>query len=176
MVAQMELETDIAANLAGVKERIAEAATAAHRLPSDIALVAVGKANSAERVRSALEAGHRVFGENRVQEAEEKWPDLKVAFPEARLHLVGPLQSNKVHRAVALFDVIESVDRLKLARALAKQMETTGRRPDCLIQVNNRRGTAEGGRAARGCRRVHWRLPRRTRPTGAWSHVRSADG
>ena len=136
MVTQMELKTDIAANLAGVKERIAEAATAADRSPGDVTLVAVGKTNSAERVDAALEAGHRVFGENRVQEAAEKWPDLKAAFPEARLHLIGPLQSNKVHRAVALFDVIESVDRPKLARALAKEMETTGRRPDCLVQIN----------------------------------------
>ena len=136
MVTQMELETDIAANLTGVKERLAEAAAAADRSPGDVTLVAVGKAHSAARVRAALEAGHRVFGENRVQEAEEKWPDLKAAFPEARLHLIGPLQSNKVQRAVALFDVIESVDRLKLARALAKALETTGRRPDCLIQIN----------------------------------------
>ena len=134
MVTQMEPETDIAANLAGVKERIAEAA--ADRPPGGVTLVAVGKAHSAERVHAALEAGHRVFGENRVQEAEEKWPDLKAAFPEARLHLIGPLQSNKVLRAVALFDVIESVDRPKLARALAKAMETTGHRPDCLIQIN----------------------------------------
>ncbi|MDP6573172.1 MAG: YggS family pyridoxal phosphate-dependent enzyme [Rhodospirillales bacterium] len=132
----MEPETDIAANLAGVIERIAEAAAAADRPPGDVTLVAVGKSHPAGRVRAALEAGYRVFGENRVQEAEEKWPDLKAAFPEARLHLIGPLQSNKVHRAVALFDVIESVDRPKLARSLAREMETTGRRPDCLIQIN----------------------------------------
>ena len=136
MVTQMEPETDIAANLAGVIERIAEAAAAAARPPGDVTLVAVGKSHPAGRVRAALEAGYRVFGENRVQEAEEKWPDLKAAFPEARLHLIGPLQSNKVHRAVALFDVIESVDRPKLARSLAREMETTGRRPDCLIQIN----------------------------------------
>jgi len=132
----MELYKDIAASLAGVKGRIAEAATAADRLPAEVTLVAVGKNNSAERVRAALEAGHCVFGENRVQEAEEKWPDLKAAFPEARLHLIGPLQSNKVQRAVALFDAIESVDRPKLARALAKEMQATGYRPDCLIQIN----------------------------------------
>ena len=136
MVTQMELETDIAANLSGVKQRIAEAATAADRPPGDITLVAVSKAHTAERARAALEAGHRIFGENRVQEAEEKWPDLKHAFPEARLHLIGPLQSNKVLRAVSLFDVIESVDRPKLARALAKEMETTDRRPDCFLQIN----------------------------------------
>ena len=99
-------------------------------------LVAVSKRQPDDRIVAALVAGHRVFGENRVQEAAEKWPDLKAAFPEARLHLIGPLQSNKVHRAVALFDVIESVDRPKLARALAKEMETTGRRPDCLVQIN----------------------------------------
>ena len=136
MVTQMELETDIAANLSGVKQRIAEAATAADRPPGDITLVAVSKAHTAERARAALEAGHRIFGENRVQEAEEKWPDLKDAFPEARLHLIGPLQSNKVLRAVSLFDVIESVDRPKLAQALAKAMETTDRRPDCFLQIN----------------------------------------
>jgi hypothetical protein len=84
----------------------------------------------------ALNAGQRAFGENRVQEAEEKWPGLRSRFPDLRLHLIGPLQSNKVRKAVDVFDVIETVDRPKLARALANVMAETGRRPDCFIQVN----------------------------------------
>jgi len=83
-----------------------------------------------------LEAGHRVFGENRVQEAQAKWPDLKAEFPEVRLHLIGPLQTNKVKDAVALFDVIESVDREKLARRLAAEMVTQGRSLKVFLQVN----------------------------------------
>jgi PLP dependent protein len=127
---------DIAENLVKVKESIVEAARAAGRRPEDVTLVAVGKAFPAEPIRAALAAGHRVFGENRPQEAEGKWPQLKAEFPDAVLRLIGPLQRNKVRRAVALFNVIETVDRLKLARALANEMEHSGHRPDCLIQVN----------------------------------------
>lgn len=122
--------------LAEVKGHIAEAARAAGRSPSDVTLVAVSKTHGADRVRELLEVGHRVFGENRVQEAEGKFPDLKAAFPDLELHLIGPLQTNKARDAVALFDVIQSVDRERLAAALAKEMEKLGRRPACYIQVN----------------------------------------
>jgi len=128
--------SDIAANLAGVKDRVAQAAQSHGRKPGDVALVAVAKTHGAERAAAALEAGHRLFGENRVQEAQAKWPDLKARWPDLRLHLIGPLQTNKAADAVALFDVIETVDRPRLAAALAREMTRQGRRPDCLIQVN----------------------------------------
>ena len=136
MIDRKAAPMDIVENLAKVKNIVSEAARAADRRPEDVTLVAVGKAFPAEPVRRALEAGHRVFGENRPQEAEEKWPALKADYPDAALRLIGPLQRNKVRRAVALFDVIETVDRPKLARALANEMEHSGHRPDCLIQVN----------------------------------------
>ena len=129
-------EVDVAANLAEVMARIATCAATAGRAGDDITLVAVGKAHGAQRMRAALTAGQRVFGENRVQEAEAKWPRLKAEFPGVQLHLVGPLQTNKVKQAVALFDVIESVDRPKLARALAREMAESGRRLPCYIEVN----------------------------------------
>lgn len=123
-------------HLAEVRDRIAEAARAAGRNPADITLVAVSKTHGADRVREVLEAGHRVFGENRVQEAQEKFPALKAAYPDIELHLIGPLQTNKARDAVALFDVIQSVDRERLAVTLAKEMERAGKRPACFIQVN----------------------------------------
>jgi len=122
--------------LAEVRGRIDEAARASGRSPSDVTLVAVSKTHGADRVRELLEVGHRVFGENRVQEAEGKFPDLKTAYPDIELHLIGPLQTNKARDAVALFDVIQSVDRDRLAAALVKEMERLGRRPACYIQVN----------------------------------------
>ena len=123
-------------NLAGVRRRIAEAARAAGRDPAEVTLVAVGKLHTAERIEAALAAGHRVFGENRVQEAEAKFPALKAAYPDLVLHLIGPLQTNKAKLAVSLFDVIETLDRPKLARVLAKEMAAAGRRPACFVQVN----------------------------------------
>jgi pyridoxal phosphate enzyme (YggS family) len=122
--------------LAEVRQRIAAAARAAGRDPASVTLVAVSKTYGADRVRELLDAGQRVFGENRVQEAEEKFPALKAEHPDLKLHLIGPLQTNKAREAVALFDVIQSVDRERLAVALAKEMARTGRRPDCYIQVN----------------------------------------
>lgn len=122
--------------LAEISGRIAEAARASGRSPSDVTLVAVSKTHGADRVRELLEVGHRVFGENRVQEAEGKFPELKAAWPDLELHLIGPLQTNKARDAVALFDVIQSVDRDRLAAALVKEMERLGRRPACYIQVN----------------------------------------
>jgi len=127
---------DFAANLASVQADIADAARQAGRAPESITLVAVGKGHPAERSRAILAAGQRVFGENRVQEAEEKWPALKADFPDARVHLIGPLQTNKVRHAVALFDVIETVDRPRLAQALAREFDSSGRQLPCYIQVN----------------------------------------
>src|SRR6516164_2032693 len=123
-------------HLAEVMRRIADAARAAGRDPADVTLVAVSKTHGADRVRELLAAGQRVFGENRVQEAEEKFPALKAEYPDLQLHLIGPLQTNKARDAVALFDVIESVDRERLAATLAKEMARASRRPDCFIQVN----------------------------------------
>jgi len=123
-------------HLAEVNRRIAEAAKAAGRRPADVTLVAVSKTHGPERVREVLEAGHRIFGENRVQEAQEKFPALKAEYPDLELHLIGPLQTNKARDAVALFDVIQSVDRERLAAVLAKEMERAGKRPACFIQVN----------------------------------------
>jgi PLP dependent protein len=122
--------------LAEVRQHIAAAARAAGRDPAAVTLVAVSKTHGAERVRELLDAGQRVFGENRVQEAEEKFPNLKAGYPDLKLHLIGPLQTNKAREAVALFDVIESVDRERLAATLAKEMARSDRRPDCYIQVN----------------------------------------
>lgn len=127
---------EVAAGLDGVLEEIAAAARAAGRKPDDITLVAVSKAHDPARIRPALDAGHRVFGENRVQEAAGKWPDLRADYPGVTLHLIGPLQTNKVRQAVELFDVIETLDRPKLARELAKEFDRSGRRPACFIQVN----------------------------------------
>jgi len=122
--------------LADVKGRIDAAARAAGRAPADTTLVAVSKTHGADRVRELLAVGQRVFGENRVQEAEEKFPALKAEYPDLELHLIGPLQTNKARDAVALFDVIQSVDRDRLAASLAKEMEKAGKRPACFIQVN----------------------------------------
>src|SRR5215831_507362 len=130
------MEEAIAANLAAVRGKIATVARAAGRTPEGVTLVAVSKTHAVEIVRQALAAGHRVFGENRVQEAQAKYPALREAFPDLALHLIGPLQTNKVRDAVALFDVIESVDRPRLAEALAKEMERSGRRLSCLMEVN----------------------------------------
>jgi len=127
---------DVAANLAAVKHEIEEAARAAGRKPEAVTLVAVSKTHDAPRILPALEAGHRVFGENRVQEAMAKWPALKERFGDIELHLIGPLQSNKASEAVALFDVIESIDRMKLIGALAREIEKQDRHPACFVQVN----------------------------------------
>jgi PLP dependent protein len=130
------MEEVIAANLAAVRDRIAAAARAAERSPQSVSLVAVSKTHPPGSVRAALDAGHRVFGENRVQEAQTKYPALREAFPDLTLHLIGPLQTNKVRDAVALFDVIESLDRPRLAAALAGEMQRCGHRRPCLVEVN----------------------------------------
>lgn len=129
-------EQDLIARLAAVQARIAAAVTAAGRSPSDVHLVAVSKTHDEAAVRTVLATGHRLFGENRVQEAEGKFAALRAEPNDLELHLIGPLQTNKAEQAVALFDVIQTLDRPKLARALAKAVEKIGRRPRCFIQVN----------------------------------------
>ena len=154
-----------AGHLAEVRKRIADAARATGRDPAAITLVAVSKTHGADKVRELLAAGQRVFGENRVQEAEEKFPALKAEFPDLELHLIGPLQTNKAREAVALFDVIESVDRERLAATLAKEMERAGKRPQCFIQVNTGEEPQKAGvlpaevdAFVKACRDVH-KLP-----------------
>lgn len=122
--------------LEAVRDRIKAAARRAGRDPSDVTLVAVSKTHPAASIVEALDAGQRCFGENRVQEALQKFPELRESQPDFELHLIGPLQSNKAAEAVAHFDVIQTVDREKIARALAKEMDKQGRRPACFLQVN----------------------------------------
>ncbi|WP_404925627.1 YggS family pyridoxal phosphate-dependent enzyme [Mesorhizobium sp. ORM16] len=119
-----------------VKAKIAAAEREARRDAGAVTLVAVSKTFDAADIRPVIEAGQRVFGENRVQEAQGKWPALKEAFPDVELHLIGPLQSNKAREAVALFDVIETVDREKISAELAKEMARQGRAPKLYVQVN----------------------------------------
>ena len=130
--------------LEAVRARIARAAALAGRETGEITLIAVAKTQPAERIEALIEAGQRDFGENRVQEAEAKWPALRARHPGVRLHLIGRLQSNKAAEAVALFDTVHSLDRPSLAAALAKAMDKVGRRPDCFVQVNI------GGEAQKG--------------------------
>jgi hypothetical protein len=129
-------EASPSARLQAVRSAIARAARLAAREAGDVTLIAVSKTHPAEDIVPLLEAGQRAFGENRVQEAEAKWPALKQSFPDVELHLIGQLQSNKAAEAVALFDVIHSVDRPSLVAALGKAMEAQDRRPRCFVQVN----------------------------------------
>jgi pyridoxal phosphate enzyme (YggS family) len=128
--------TEVPARLGLVREEIALAAEAAGRDPAGVRLVAVTKTVPTSVIEQAIGAGQRAFGENRVQEAQGKWPALKERHPGLELHLIGPLQSNKVREAVQLFDVIETVDRPKLARALAEEIARAGKRPRLFVQVN----------------------------------------
>ena len=122
--------------LTQIRQRIAAAARAAGRDPADVTLVAVSKVQPPERIEAMLAAGHKVFGENRVQEAQSRWPALRERYADVELHLIGPLQTNKVRQAADLFDVIGAVDRPKLARKLAEAFAETGRALPCYIQVN----------------------------------------
>lgn len=130
------MPTDSHAALDQVNARIARAAALAGRERGAVTLIAVSKTHPAEAIEPLLAAGQRVFGENRVAEAEAKWPGLREQHPDAELHLIGQLQSNKAVAAVALFDAIHSVDRPSLVTALAQAMERAGRRPACFVQVN----------------------------------------
>ncbi len=125
-----------AERLAEIQGAIGRAAKLAGRGPDEISLIAVSKTHPAEAIAPLIEAGHHAFGENRVQEAQSKWPELRERFEDIELHLIGQLQSNKAEEAVRLFDCIHSVDRPSLVEALARAIEKTGRRPDCLVQVN----------------------------------------
>jgi pyridoxal phosphate enzyme (YggS family) len=122
--------------LEAVRGAIARAAKLVGRSHAEVTLIAVSKTHAGERITPLLEAGHRVFGENRVQEAQAKWPELRERFPEVELHLIGQLQSNKAEEAVALFDCIHSVDRSSLVAALGRAMDNQNRRPRCFVQVN----------------------------------------
>ncbi|SIN60116.1 hypothetical protein SAMN02745824_0592 [Parasphingorhabdus marina DSM 22363] len=128
-----------------ITTHIAKAAAIAERSASDIELVAISKTRSASEIRVLLERGHRVFGENRVQEAAAKWPELRADYPDVSLHLVGQLQSNKADDAVALFDVIHSLDRMSLVRALGKAMQKQDRDIPCFVQVNIGEESQKGG-------------------------------
>jgi len=131
--------------LEAVRERINRAAALAGRCPADIELIAVSKTQPVEAILPLIASGQRSFGENRVQEAQAKWPDIKAARPRLRLHHVGQLQSNKAEDAVRLYDAIHSVDRPSLVTALARAMDRIGRRPDCFIQVNIGEEPQKGG-------------------------------
>lgn len=135
----------IAARLESVRQEIARAARDNDRRPAEVTLVAISKTKPAEAVEAALAAGQRIFGENYVQEAKEKWPALRAAWPDVELHMVGPLQSNKTKDAVALFDVIESLDRESLAKELAREIARAGRAPRLYVQVNTGDEAQKGG-------------------------------
>jgi len=136
MVASASPENPIEAALAVIRGRINLACEEAGRSPGEVTLVAVSKTHPSDSVEAALAAGQRVFGENRVQEAAAKFPQLRGAWPELRLHLIGGLQTNKAAEAVRLADVIESLDRPKLAEAIARAADAAGRLPELLVQVN----------------------------------------
>ncbi|EXL01514.1 YggS family pyridoxal phosphate-dependent enzyme [Aquamicrobium defluvii] len=154
--------SDAVERLAQVKDNIGKAGRAAGREAGSVALVAVSKTFTADDIRPVIEAGQRVFGENRVQEAQGKWSALRQEFPDLELHLIGPLQSNKAKEAVALFDVIETVDREKIAAELAKEIARQGRAPRLYVQVNTGSepqkagiGPKEAVAFVNRCREVH---------------------
>ncbi|MEQ1547097.1 MAG: YggS family pyridoxal phosphate-dependent enzyme [Chakrabartia sp.] len=138
------MSEDAKLRLDALRAAIAAAAKVAGRPAQDVTLIAISKTHSAEVIRPLLDAGQRVYGENRVQEAADKWPALIAAYPDIELHLVGQLQSNKAEDAVALFDVIHSVDRPSLVTALARAAQKLGKNPRCFVQVNI------GGEAQKG--------------------------
>lgn len=131
--------------LADVRARVAAAAKIARRRAEEVTLIAISKTHQAERIVPLIAAGQRVFGENRVQEAQAKWPALREAQDDLALHLVGQLQSNKADDAVALFDCIHSLDRSSLVAALAKAMDKAGRQVPCFVQVNIGAEEQKGG-------------------------------
>ena len=139
--------SDVKKRLATVREAIADAARKAERAADGVTLIAVSKTWGPDHIRPALEAGHRDFGENRVQEAQNKWPALREEFADLRLHLIGPLQSNKAADAVALFDVIHTIDRPKIARAIAAECEKQGRDVAVFVQVNTGEEEQKSGAA-----------------------------
>jgi pyridoxal phosphate enzyme (YggS family) len=158
----MDMTEDPTVAWRGIRKRIADAEAAAGRAPGAVELVAVTKTFGAEAIEPLLAAAQRVFGENRVQEAAAKWPQLKERYAGIELHLIGPLQSNKAADAVRLFDVVESVDREKIAAALSHEMARQGRRLACFVQVNTGKEKQKAGIApenavdfVRACRERH---------------------
>ncbi|MEZ5972370.1 MAG: YggS family pyridoxal phosphate-dependent enzyme [Hyphomonadaceae bacterium] len=145
----MSVPSDIAAARAAVLDRIAQAATASGRAPESITLTAVSKLQPDDRVEAMLATGQRIFGENRVQEAEARWRERRARYSDLHLRLIGPLQSNKAADAVAFFDAIESLDRSKLAAVLAVEVQKQGRSPEFLIQVNTGEEAQKAGIAPR---------------------------
>ena len=137
--------SDVVTRLQETRAAIARAARDFGRKPDSVTLVAVSKTKPAEIIVPVLEAGQVDFGENYVQEAKEKWPALRERFPQARLHMIGPLQSNKARDAVALFDVIQSLDRESLAKELAREIERAGKAPELIVQVNTGAEPQKGG-------------------------------
>lgn len=132
-------------SLSEISERIRAAEAQAERAPGSVRLIAISKVQPEERVRAVLEAGHRLFGENRVQEAETRWIPFREEYPDVELHLVGPLQSNKVRRAVEFFDAIHTIDRERLARRIADAAQSVGRCPALFVQVNTGREPQKAG-------------------------------
>ncbi|MEM7520693.1 MAG: YggS family pyridoxal phosphate-dependent enzyme [Pseudomonadota bacterium] len=132
-------------SLSEISARVAKAETAAGRQPGSATLIAVSKVQPNARVEAVLEQGHRCYGENKVQEAADKWPDFRSRFSGIDLHLIGPLQSNKTRQAMGLFDAIHSVDRPKLAKAIARIAQEEGHCPDLFIQVNTGKEPQKAG-------------------------------
>ena len=135
----------VTAALADVRRRVAAAACANNRAPDEITLIGVSKGHDAARIMPALVSGHLHFGENRVQEAARKWPSLRAQYPKLHLHLIGPLQTNKAHDAVRVFDVIHTLDRPRLAEKLAAEMALQNRALPCFVQVNTGREPQKAG-------------------------------
>ena len=140
-----DMASSARARLATITDGIARACADARRLPADVTLIAVSKTQTSDSIRPLIDVGHRVFGENRVQEAAGKWPVLREHHADVVLHLVGQLQSNKAEEAVRLFDVIHSLDRPSLVQALARAMDKVGRRLPCFVQVNLAGEEQKGG-------------------------------
>jgi len=145
MSTEAQSSSDLEFNLKHVRDGINEEMIRLGRSVSDVTLVAASKTVPVERLSEAIALGQTVFGENRVQEAQEKWPTLREKHPELELHLIGPLQSNKARHAVALFDVIQSVDRASVAKAIAKERDKQGRNPQLYIQINTGREPQKSG-------------------------------
>lgn len=139
------MANEAATRLEDVCANIEKACKPSRREPDDVTLIAVSKTHPAEKISPLLEAGHRVFGENRVQEAQQKWPALREAYLGVELHLIGQLQSNKAEDAITLFDCIHALDRVSLVKALGKAMDKAGKRVPCFIQVNIGQEEQKGG-------------------------------
>lgn len=152
MISPQAISDDTEENLKAVLARIAAARAAAVAPAAATHLVAVSKGHGEDRILPVLKAGHRLFGENRVQEARSKWPSLRAAYPDVALHLIGPLQTNKVREAIETFDAIQSLDRPKLAEALKAEMEKAGKAPRLFVQVNTGEEPQKAGIAPKDTR------------------------